>query len=84
MDGTPEQQGILRTAAGWLMLVVILTAAEPRAYGYADPGSGLLLWQMLGAMVVGSLFYVRRFFRWLAFLRKSSKHETAPRPSQEQ
>ena len=33
---------------------------------YTDPGSGVLLWQVLAAGAVGSLFYVRKilsFFR---------------------
>jgi hypothetical protein len=38
---------------------ILLLAAAP-AWGYTDPGSGLLVWQMLGAAVVGGLFYVRR------------------------
>lgn len=42
------------------------------AYGYTDPGSGLLLWQMVGAAFVGSLFYVRRLFGWLGVGRKKS------------
>jgi hypothetical protein len=28
---------------------------------YVDPGSGLLVWQMIVAAMVGSLFYVKRF-----------------------
>ncbi|MBI2925879.1 MAG: hypothetical protein HYY24_09270 [Verrucomicrobia bacterium] len=27
---------------------------------YVDPGSGQLIWQMLAAAVVGSLFYLKR------------------------
>jgi hypothetical protein len=43
-------------------------------YGYSDPGSGLLLWQMLGAAFVGGLFYVRRIFAWF----KPSKRDRDP------
>ena len=50
---------------------LLLVLWQP-AYGYTDPGSGLLLWQMLGAAFVGSLFYVRRLFGWLSFGRKKS------------
>ncbi len=32
---------------------------------YADPGSGALLWQLIGSFFIGFLFYVRRFTRWL-------------------
>lgn len=52
--------------AAWLMMV-----ATP-AYGYTDPGSGLLLWQMVGAAFVGSLFYVKRLFSWLSVGRKKT------------
>lgn len=42
------------------------------AVGYIDPGSGLLLWQIIAAVCVGVLFYIKkvrtavaRFFRRL-------------------
>lgn len=28
--------------------------------GYIDPGSGLLVWQMIGAAFVGLLFYLKK------------------------
>jgi hypothetical protein len=28
---------------------------------YVDPGSGLLVWQMIVAALVGTLFYVKKF-----------------------
>ena len=28
---------------------------------YVDPGSGLLLWQMIVAAMLGTLFYLKRF-----------------------
>jgi hypothetical protein len=52
--------------AAWLLMVAI------PAYGYTDPGSGLLLWQMVGAAVVGSLFYVKRLLGWLSPGRRKS------------
>ena len=36
---------------------------------YTDPGSGVLLWQILAAGVVGAMFYVRKV---IAFLRGKS------------
>ncbi len=33
---------------------------------YADPGSGELLWQLVGAFFVGLLFYLRRFAAWIS------------------
>ncbi len=32
---------------------------------YADPGSGALLWQLIGSFFLGLTFYVGRFLRWL-------------------
>jgi hypothetical protein len=29
---------------------------------YADPGSGLLLWQLAGAFFLGIVYQVRKFF----------------------
>lgn len=45
-----------------LVAVLLLLAAQP-AYAYADPGSGILLWQLLLAGVSGALFYLRRLLR---------------------
>lgn len=50
-----------------LELVVLLTALTKPAYGYVDPGSGLLAVQVGGSMLAGGLFIlrskIRRLFR---------------------
>lgn len=62
---------------GILIIVVAATLAlVSPAYGYTDPGSGLLLWQMVGAAFVGSLFYLRRAFGWLKIRRKKRADES--------
>ena len=33
---------------------------------YADPGSGALLWQLIGSFFIGLLFYFRRFAAWIS------------------
>ena len=33
---------------------------------YADPGSGALLWQLIGSFFIGLLFYLRRFAAWVS------------------
>ncbi len=33
---------------------------------YADPGSGALLWQLIGSFFIGLLFYVRRIATWIS------------------
>jgi hypothetical protein len=49
-------------------IVVLALLATPRkASAYVDPGSGAMLWQMLAAGFIGTLFYMRRF---AAFTRK--------------
>jgi hypothetical protein len=37
---------------------------EREAAAYTDPGSGILLWQVLASGFVAGLFYVRRAVRW--------------------
>jgi len=46
------------------LLVLISFGTERAANAYADPGSGMLIWQMLLAAIAGGLFYVRRFTSW--------------------
>lgn len=56
-----------QTVIGTLALLLALTRP---AYGYTDPGTGLLMWQVIGAALVGSLFYLKRFLGWLGLGRK--------------
>jgi hypothetical protein len=52
-----------------LAIVFLFIWATP-ASAYTDPGSGLMLWQILGAAAIGSLFYVKRFLAWIGVVRK--------------
>jgi hypothetical protein len=45
-------------------LLLLLFATEQEARAYTDPGSGMLIWQMLVAGFVGVLFYFRRLTSW--------------------
>lgn len=38
---------------------------------YADPGSGMLIWQLGTAAALGVLFYARTFLRKIRLLRQS-------------
>jgi hypothetical protein len=38
---------------------------------YADPGSGMLIWQLATAAVLGFLFYFRTILRRIRSLRRS-------------
>ena len=49
---------------GLFLLLFLLLALEVPASAYTDPGSGALLWQMLVAAFMGSLFYARRVVAW--------------------
>ncbi len=49
-----------------LMVPLSLKTANLLAVFYADPGSGALLWQLIGSFFIGLLFYFRRFAAWLS------------------
>lgn len=46
-------------------LLVLLAAFTKPAYGYVDPGSGLLAFQVGGSMLAGGLFILRSKIRKL-------------------
>jgi len=51
----PSPQILLRAAT-------LLVFLEAPLKAYADPGSGLLLWQVAGAFFLGIVYQVRKFF----------------------
>jgi hypothetical protein len=62
--------------------VLLLAAMEKPAYGYVDPGSGILLVQVLSSAIGGVLFFVRkRVGHYLHFTRKTLAFNEAKRPS---
>ena len=65
-------------------LAVLLTALTKPAYGYVDPGSGLLAVQVGGSMLAGGLFILRSKLRRLFGLSSASeKNETEKSASAE-
>ena len=56
-----------------LLAVFLLLVTAQQILAYTDPGSGILLLQIVGAAAVGCLFYVRRIFDWLSGKRKASR-----------
>jgi len=62
------------------MFLMVLIVTERTAHAYVDPGTGAMLWQVLFAAGVGSLFYVRKVFAWVGSLRKRKKSVVAPTP----
>jgi hypothetical protein len=58
-------------------LVILLVALAKPAYGYVDPGSGLLAVQVGGSMLAGGLFILRTKIRRLFRLNSTDeKFET--------
>lgn len=60
---------------GWLFIVLVATAKP--AYGYVDPGSGLLLLQIVGSTFAGMTFLLRKNIRRLfeRFSKRPHKEE---------
>jgi hypothetical protein len=49
-----------------MLVLCLLVLATPRpAHAYVDPGSGAMVWQVLAAAIIGSLFYVRKVVSWV-------------------
>lgn len=67
--------------------VAILVAVEGSVHAYTDPGSGTMLLQMLAALAVGLLFYIRRITAWarsrLSSAKGRSQTESAEAESRE-
>lgn len=57
-------------AAIWLKLIAALILCVAPAYSYADPGSSILVYQIIAAAAVSALFYVRKL---LFFFRRKRK-----------
>jgi hypothetical protein len=55
-----------------VQLLVLLAALAKPAYGYVDPGSGLLAVQVGGSMLAGGLFVLRSKLRKLLRLSPSA------------
>lgn len=60
------------------MLPLLLFAAP--AFAYADPGTGILIWQLLPAGVSGALFYLRRLLRGRR--DRAEKKASPPQPEE--
>ena len=57
------------------LFLAISFSLEQRAYAYVDPGSSLLIFQSISAMITGALFYFRKRLKSL-FTRSSSSSST--------
>lgn len=54
-----------RLSRNLLAAAAALVLFERTAAGYVDPGAGTLAWQMVVALLVGGVFYLRRAVDWL-------------------
>jgi len=69
-------QVLYGTMVAFWVLTVLCVTSKP-AYGYVDPGSGLLLLQVLGSTFAGAAFLIRRrICQWLHIGAYSKKVDT--------
>ena len=60
------------------MTVLVLILGTPqRASAYVDPGSGAMIWQVLAAACLGSMFYVRKAVRKLRSIFSTQRDNKA-------
>ena len=62
------------------MMISLSGALEHRAYAYVDPGSGLLLFQSLSAVLTGGLFFFRKRLKSLMSRSKIEKAASEQSP----
>ena len=77
-----RNHNIHRVLAGLSLLALLLAVPRP-ASAYVDPGSGAMVWQILAAMGLGLVFYLRRAGEWLSrtFQSKPDQQPDAKRAS---
>jgi hypothetical protein len=44
---------------------------------YADPGSGILIWQMLLALFIGATFYFSKVRTWVSTKLRPARHDAS-------
>ncbi len=66
---------LLLIVTGVLQFVALVFAFEKPAYAYADPGSGLLLLQIVSSTVAGGIFVLRARLRKLFRMGKNKPDE---------
>lgn len=58
------------------LFIALSFSFERRAYAYVDPGSSLLIFQSLSALVTGTLFYFRRRLKSLFTRSSTTTHKS--------
>jgi hypothetical protein len=77
-----EREVFMRRERVFLLCVGVFVVAEIRAYAYADPGSGALIWQILVGASIGVMFYLRAITRWVRGLKSKRKADGNTFPSE--
>ena len=74
-ENTMNRKFFTSTHAARLLAVTVvaLIFVERPLQAYADPGSGLLMWQVLAAVVIGAGYQVRRLVFKLRSFASNSK-----------
>jgi hypothetical protein len=67
-------------AITFMLLITLGFAFERQAHAYVDPGSGLLIFQGISAIVSGVLIYFRRRIKAL-FTRTQPEAPSSPPPA---
>jgi hypothetical protein len=68
---------LLSVSLGFLISLCLLIGSERRAWGYIDPGSGLVALQTFASVAAAYLFVIRRRTRAF-FTRKEPKPMSLP------
>lgn len=63
-----------------VLLFLLCVSFERQAYAYVDPGSSLVAFQTLSAVVTGALFYLRKRLKNLLTRSKSSEANLDVKP----
>lgn len=59
-------------------ILVMLCFLSSESFGYIDPNSGYILWQMLFGVIVGCFFFAKRIWLFIKgiFIREKSPDST--------
>jgi len=71
-------KSVLSSSLAVLMFFFLFVASERRAWGYVDPGSGLLALQSIASVMTGCLYFMRRRIRSLLFRKPDQDQEVQP------
>jgi hypothetical protein len=66
---------LLSISLGILITLCLLVGSERRAWGYVDPGSGLIALQTMASVGAAYAYFIRR--RILEFFQRKNKKEPA-------